>query len=223
MTRDGAPQRQTRNRLRQEPPLYDARYEHDACGVGFVADAGGRSSARVLALALGGLGALGHRGAFAADGASSDGAGVLLPLTPSLLRVLDPEAAAGERPGVLTVFAPPRRRSAPPETGARAIVEAALAAEGLPAPVWRRVPLDPGALGREAAAALPTIQQALVPRPPPSPSRRSSSRSPAPAGGRMPRPVASGSTASRSSPRRRGPSSTRASSPAGGSRSCSRT
>ena len=165
MTRDGAPQRQNRNRLRQEPPLYDARYEHDACGVGFVADAGGRSSARVLALALGGLGALGHRGAFAADGASSDGAGVLLPLTPSLLHVLDPESAAGERPGVLTVFAPPRRRSAPPETGARAIVEAALAAEGLPGPVWRRVPLDPAALGREAAAVLPTIQQALVPRP----------------------------------------------------------
>ena len=165
MTNDGAPQRQTRNRLRHEPPLYDARYEHDACGVGFVADAGGRSSARILALALGGLGALGHRGAFAADGASSDGAGVLLPLTPSLVRVLDPNAIAGERPGLLTVFAPARRRVAPPETGSRAIVEAALAEEGLPAPVWRRVPLDAAALGREAAASLPVIEQALVPRP----------------------------------------------------------
>jgi glutamate synthase domain-containing protein 2/glutamate synthase domain-containing protein 1/glutamate synthase domain-containing protein 3 len=165
MTNDGAPQRTNRNRLSGEPPLYDARYEHDACGVGFVADAGGRSSARILALALGGLGALGHRGAFAADGASSDGAGVLLPLTPSLLRVLDPGAVTGERPGVLTVFAPVRRRGAPPETAPRAIVEAALAAEGLPAPVWRRVPLDPAALGREAAASLPVIEQALIARP----------------------------------------------------------
>ncbi|MBA2254328.1 MAG: hypothetical protein H0W07_04350, partial [Chloroflexi bacterium] len=60
-------------------PLYDPRYEHDACGVGFVADAGGRSRERVLPLALAGLAALGHRGAFAADGASSDGAGVLIP------------------------------------------------------------------------------------------------------------------------------------------------
>ena len=56
-------------------PLYDARFEHDACGVGFVADAGGRSRERVLPLALAGLAALGHRGAFGADGESSDGAG----------------------------------------------------------------------------------------------------------------------------------------------------
>ena len=65
---------------RAAPPLYDERFEHDACGVGFVADAGGRSRDRVLPLALAGLAALGHRGAFGADGASSDGAGVSLPL-----------------------------------------------------------------------------------------------------------------------------------------------
>ena len=165
MTRDGAPQRQTRNRHRSEPPLYDARYEHDACGVGFVADAGGRSGSRVLSLALGGLGALGHRGAFAADGASSDGAGVLLPLTPSLLRILDPSGDTGDRPGVLTVFAPARRRGAPAASDPRAIVAGALAAEGLPAPIWRSVPIEPDALGREAAASLPEILQALVARP----------------------------------------------------------
>ena len=61
-------------------PLYDPRYEHDACGIGFVADAGGRSRDRVLPLALAGLAALAHRGAFGADGESSDGAGVALPL-----------------------------------------------------------------------------------------------------------------------------------------------
>ena len=66
-------------------PLYDPRFEHDACGVGFVADAGGRNGRRVLPLALGGLSALAHRGAFGADGESSDGAGVALPLSPSLL------------------------------------------------------------------------------------------------------------------------------------------
>ncbi len=40
---------------RTDSPLYDARFEHDACGVGFVADAGGRSRDRVLPLALAGL------------------------------------------------------------------------------------------------------------------------------------------------------------------------
>ncbi|MEW6225773.1 MAG: glutamate synthase large subunit [Chloroflexota bacterium] len=158
-TANPGPQRgqwQGPQRVRAEPPLYDARYEHDACGVGFVADAGGRSGSRVLGLALGGLAALAHRGAFAADGASSDGAGVLLPLSPSLLRVIDPGGLTGERPGVLTVFAP---------RPARAVVEAALAAEGLPAPRWRSVPVDPSALGREAAASLPSVRHALVRRP----------------------------------------------------------
>jgi len=91
--------------MRQRPiraPLYDPAYEHDACGVGFVADAGGRSRARVLPLALAGLAALGHRGAFAADGESSDGAGVSLPLEPALLERL------GAQPGeaVVQLFLP---------------------------------------------------------------------------------------------------------------------
>ena len=58
---------------RKIAPLYEERFEHDACGVGFVADAGGRSHERVLPLALAGLAALSHRGAFGADGVSSDG------------------------------------------------------------------------------------------------------------------------------------------------------
>ena len=67
------PHRTQRHR-RSVAPLYEARFEHDACGVGFVADAGGHSRERVLPLALAGLAALGHRGAFGADGVSSDGA-----------------------------------------------------------------------------------------------------------------------------------------------------
>jgi hypothetical protein len=67
-------------------PLYDPAFEHDACGIGFVADAGGKRLAEVLPLALGGLAALAHRGAFGADGASSDGAGVSIPLDPMASR-----------------------------------------------------------------------------------------------------------------------------------------
>ena len=78
------------HRRRSATPLYDSRFEHDACGVGFVADAGGRSRARVLPLALAGLAALAHRGAFGADGESSDGAGISLPLDASLLEALAP-------------------------------------------------------------------------------------------------------------------------------------
>ncbi|MEA2605589.1 MAG: hypothetical protein QOI00_346, partial [Chloroflexota bacterium] len=71
-------------------PLYDAAFEHDACGIGFVADAGGRRLAEDLPHALGGLAALAHRGAFGADGASSDGAGVSTPLDPTVIESLAP-------------------------------------------------------------------------------------------------------------------------------------
>src|SRR5215204_4454695 len=87
-------------------PLYEARFEHDACGVGFVADAGGRSRERVLPLALAGLAALAHRGAFGADGESSDGAGVSLPLDRSLLALLAGPGAAAGRPGIVSLFLP---------------------------------------------------------------------------------------------------------------------
>jgi glutamate synthase domain-containing protein 1 len=104
-----------------EVPLYDPRLEHDACGVGFVADAGGHSRARVLPLALAGLGALGHRGAFAADGQTSDGSGVGLPLEPSVVAGLAP--GLGPHPGILGLFLPRAQRG---QAAARAIVEAGL-------------------------------------------------------------------------------------------------
>src|SRR4051812_49716912 len=89
---------------RPAAPLYDPSFEHDACGIGFVADAGGRHLDEVLPLALGGLAALAHRGAFGADGASSDGAGISLPLDASVLDALAPGAgsagAATDRPAI---------------------------------------------------------------------------------------------------------------------------
>ena len=56
------------------------REEHDACGVGFVAQLGEAPSHRVLEQALECLGNLTHRGAVDADGASGDGAGVMAQL-----------------------------------------------------------------------------------------------------------------------------------------------
>ena len=141
-------------------PLYDRRFEHDACGVGFVADAGGRSRARVLPLALAGLASLAHRGAFGADGASSDGAGVMLPLESGVLDLLAPGAHG--RSGVVSLFLPRLRRDA---ALARGIVERALAEERLVVSTWRAVPADPASLGRDAAAARPAFVQAIVERP----------------------------------------------------------
>ncbi len=142
-------------------PLYEERFEHDACGVGFVADAGGRSRQRVLPLALAGLAALGHRGAFGADGESSDGAGVALPLDRTLLELLAGDLGAA-RPGIVSVFLP-RGRTA--SAAARNVVERSYAAAELEILAWRQVPFDATALGASAAASRPSFAQAIVGRP----------------------------------------------------------
>jgi glutamate synthase domain-containing protein 2/glutamate synthase domain-containing protein 1/glutamate synthase domain-containing protein 3 len=146
---------------RRATPLYEPRFEHDACGVGFVADAGGRGRDRVLPLALAGLAALGHRGAFGADGESSDGAGVALPLDRSVLGLLVGEGAAA-RPGIVSLFL---RRGRAAERDGRALVERVLAETGLDVVGWRAVPVDIAALGASAATSRPTFAQAIVARP----------------------------------------------------------
>jgi glutamate synthase domain-containing protein 2/glutamate synthase domain-containing protein 1/glutamate synthase domain-containing protein 3 len=152
-------------------PLYDPRFEHDACGVGFVADSTGASRDQVLRLALAGLGALGHRGAFAADGASSDGAGVLLPLEPAVRALLAP-GLRGEF-GVISLFLP---TDAEADALSRSIVAKAVAAEDLTLERWRSVPVDPDALGQEARSSLPTVAQAIVRAPSGTPRAESDRR-----------------------------------------------
>ena len=149
-------------RSRKRQSLDDPQFEHDACGVGFVADIGGRSARRVLPLALTGLASLGHRGAFGADGESSDGAGVSLPLDRGLRAHLVP-AAIGTRPGIVQLFLPPGRARG---QGARRLVESVFARADAPVAHWRDVPIDDGALGAEAASSRPAFAQAIVPRPP---------------------------------------------------------
>ncbi len=107
-------------------------------------------------------GALGHRGAFGADGESSDGAGVALPLDRTLLDLICGPQAAALRPGVVSLFLPRGRSS---ERAARALVESVFADAGLPVAAWRAVPSDIGALGAAATASRPAFAQAIVGRP----------------------------------------------------------
>ncbi|NJD28293.1 MAG: glutamate synthase large subunit [Chloroflexi bacterium] len=142
-------------------PLDDPRFEHDACGVGFVAAVRRRQRPEVLRLALAGLAALGHRGAFGADGESSDGAGGSLPLSGGVLRRLAPTLAI-ERPGIVVAFLP-RGRAARPAAQAR--IEGELGRLDLRIATWRPVPMEPRALGASALASRPAVVQAVVPRP----------------------------------------------------------
>ena len=66
--------------------LYDPTFEHDACGVGAVADLSGAASHATVARALQVLDALEHRGASGAEIDTGDGAGILLQLPDAFLR-----------------------------------------------------------------------------------------------------------------------------------------
>src|SRR6266581_1299779 len=66
--------------------LYDPAYEHDACGIGFVAHIHGVRSRDVVEKSLEVLHNLTHRSAIAADGCTGDGAGILLQVPHAFLR-----------------------------------------------------------------------------------------------------------------------------------------
>jgi glutamate synthase domain-containing protein 2/glutamate synthase domain-containing protein 1/glutamate synthase domain-containing protein 3 len=151
-------------------PLYDPRFEHDACGVGFVAESAAGASTRIVPMALQALAGLTHRGAIAGDAKTGDGAGIAIPLTGEHLARLAAEAGialpARRRVGLGMVFLPP---SDPERAQGRSIVEAAIAAEGLTPLGWRVVPIDRDVLGPSAQASCPSIEQVIVAAPRPMP------------------------------------------------------
>src|SRR5512139_223377 len=58
--------------------LYDPRFEHDSCGIGFVVDAHGRKSHSIVEQAVQVLLNLEHRGACGCEKNTGDGAGILM-------------------------------------------------------------------------------------------------------------------------------------------------
>ena len=64
----------------QQDGLYRPEFEHDACGIGFVANLKGRKSHQIIFNALTMLEAMEHRGGTGVDVCSGDGAGILIQL-----------------------------------------------------------------------------------------------------------------------------------------------
>src|SRR5205807_8881013 len=66
--------------------LYDPRYEHDACGVGFVADLKNRKSHDIIRKAIQILINLEHRGACGCETNTGDGAGIIVQMPHGFLK-----------------------------------------------------------------------------------------------------------------------------------------
>ena len=84
----------------QSTGMYDPRYEHDACGLAFIAHLRGDKSRALVEDALKALESLDHRGACGCDAETGDGAGIMLQLPHRFFK----------RVGLALGFKIPRRR-----------------------------------------------------------------------------------------------------------------
>ena len=144
-------------------PLYNPDQHHDACGVGFIADRSATPSHRIVRLGVECLHNLDHRGARSADG-TGDGAGIMTRIPYRIverdIRANGLEFPGSDHIGVVMAFLPKGAEDEP-----RAIVEQAMADNGLSVMMWRTVPVDKNVLSDTAARSMPVIEQAIVEAP----------------------------------------------------------
>ncbi|HEV2592576.1 MAG TPA: glutamate synthase large subunit [Gaiellaceae bacterium] len=139
--------------------LYDPRFEHDACGVAFVARLDAEPSHEVVALALRALERLEHRGAAGADADTGDGAGILVQMPDAFLRAQVRDLPLPGCYGVAVCFLPTDRRR---RKALERILVDAVVAEGQRVVGWRDVPVDADRAGATARAFAPRIRQLFV-------------------------------------------------------------
>ena len=147
--------------------LYDPALEHDACGVGFVANIKNQKSHAIVQHGLKILENLEHRGATGYDPLLGDGAGILIQIPDQLFRedlaaqgvTLPP---AGEY-GVGMIFLP---RSDASRRACEAAIERTVRYEGQVLLGWRDVPCDNNGLAQMAKELEPVVRQVFIGRGP---------------------------------------------------------
>ncbi|HVR73418.1 MAG TPA: glutamate synthase central domain-containing protein, partial [Planctomycetota bacterium] len=147
--------------------LYDPRFEHDACGVGFVVDIQGRRSHEIVQKAITVLLNLSHRGACGCETNTGDGAGMILQMPHAFFAS---EAARQgidlPAPGeyaVGQVFLP---RDPAARTSCERLFGEIAEGEGQHVLGWRDVPTDNSSVGATARLSEPVMRQVFVGRGP---------------------------------------------------------
>ncbi len=152
---------QPRRRPTAPVGLYDPAFEHDSCGVAFVARLNGVASHETLRRAVTALENLEHRGAAGADPLTGDGAGMLLQLPDEFFRaVVEQELPPAGAYGVAVCFLPRHdpERSAELEQ----VLVDAIEAEGQRLVARRDVPMELEEIGTTAREAAPVVRQLVV-------------------------------------------------------------
>ena len=164
----------------QQMGLYRSEFEHDACGVGMIANLSGEASHEIVTKGMTILKRLMHRGATGNDPETGDGAGLLLKIPHKFFQKVmvnafnaeaqrsseelhtninlcgsAPSAALRENApfGIAMIFG---------GEGEEEKIEAAIKGEGCEVLAWRDVPTDPSAIGHDARSVMPKIRQIFI-------------------------------------------------------------
>ena len=144
--------------------LYRREYEHDACGVGMVANLSGEASHDIVEKGMTILKRLMHRGATGNDPETGDGAGLLMKIPHAFFRKVIGTLSHAEAQrdgdrgenflfGVAMIFG---------GEGEEEKIEAAVKGEGCEVLAWRDVPTNPDAIGHDARSVMPRIRQVFI-------------------------------------------------------------
>ena len=145
--------------------LYDPRYEHDSCGLGFVVDVKGKRSRKIVEQACEVLLNLEHRGACGCEPNTGDGAGILLQIPHAFFQHEGDELGfalpkSGDY-GVGTVFLPDDEEG---RRDCERLFERIVRQEGQRVRGWRTVPTDDTGIGPTALASRPVVRQIFIGR-----------------------------------------------------------
>src|SRR5690554_3607500 len=153
------------NELPRKQGLYDPCFEHDACGMGFVANIRGEKSHKIVEQGLEILINLAHRGATGSEADTGDGAGILIQIPHNFFvkegARLDFSLPSQGGYGVGMVFLPQQELQ---RRECEAIIERIISEEGLTLLGWRTVPVNDKKIGETARGSMPYIRQVFVGR-----------------------------------------------------------
>lgn len=146
--------------------LYDARFEHDNCGIGAVVNIKGVKSHDTVSNALKIVENLEHRAGKDAEGKTGDGVGILLQVSHKFFKKAAKQAGielGDEREYGVGMFFFPQDENR--RNQAKKMFEIIVEKEGLEFKGWREVPTVPKVLGHKAIECMPSIWQAFVNKP----------------------------------------------------------
>ena len=144
--------------------LYDASYEHDSCGVGFVANINGIPSHQIVSDACRLLARMEHRGACGCEPETGDGAGILTGIPDDFIKHLAKEVGFSvdhEFIAAGNVFLPTDEAE---REKCKNLFAQSVNRFGQKLLAWREVPIDPdrAGIGKTALRGMPVIAQVFV-------------------------------------------------------------